>query len=150
MKYAAILSVLIIVPALAFFSVERMQAPISRACDLHFSSGLVLYSIPLADNPARIRRGLSGGGRGDSMLFYWRNEDIRTFSMKNTPVNLSVGFFDKDGFLFQVADMEAGSSKRYGSNASAKYALELATGQFQAKGLELGSRLIRKECGLLQ
>jgi uncharacterized protein len=146
LRAAAVLSSIIVVSALVFSVFQETLAQIYTECDLYFTGDIVINSIPLADNSTQIRRGLSGEGGAGKMLFSWETEVIRTFWMKNTKSNLSIGFFDKEGFLFQVADMQAGTEEKHFSNRPALFALELAKGQFKLTGLELGSRLIKKEC----
>jgi len=77
------------------------------------------------------------------MLFMFSNEEIKSFWMKNTFVDLSIGFFDKKQKLVDIQDMVAVKSvmeepKSYISKYPAKYALEVPKGWFAKNKINLG------------
>ena len=82
----------------------------------------------------------------EGMLFTFIGEKKRSFWMKNTFVDLSIGFFDKDRKLLQVLDMDGVKSEmetsppRYVSRDPARYALEVKKGWFKRNKIKLGTR----------
>lgn len=86
-------------------------------------------------------------GEDEGMLFVFKNEETRFFWMKNTMIDLSIGFFDKDKTLVDVQEMKSGQNKNdadlpsYGSARPAKYALEMNKGWFDKNKIKLGSKL---------
>jgi len=132
------------------FVVGRQQAqaamPVS-ACDLHFSNGTVLQGVPVAETIEQQARGLSRlDDPGAGMLFTWANYEPRVFWMRDTNIPLSVGFFDKDGLLFAISDMEPNTDTYHFSVLPAADALELGAGDFGRQGLNVGVRLVGREC----
>ncbi|MEK6773035.1 MAG: DUF192 domain-containing protein [Bdellovibrionota bacterium] len=79
------------------------------------------------------------------MLFVFSKEEIQTFWMKNTFVDLSIGFFDEKQRLVDIQDMEAVKSvmeqpKTYTSKSPAKYALEVSRGWFLKNKIKHGAK----------
>ncbi len=86
----------------------------------------------------------------DAMLFVFKDADIRYFWMKNTFVELSIGYFDKNAVLIDIQDMAPVKSEMedsppaYPSKGPAQYALEVAKGWFQRHKVKLGDKLVLK------
>ncbi|NOV32715.1 DUF192 domain-containing protein [Methylomonas sp. ZR1] len=119
----------------------------SGTCDLFFSGGVSIKSIPVAATVEQRSKGLAGREHaGNGMLFSWGNSEPRAFSMRGVRFPLSVGFLSKDGTLFAIERMEANTDKFYLSMLPASDAIELAVGQFEKVGLVVGFKLIRREC----
>ncbi len=119
----------------------------SKFCDLRFSNGVLLKSIPVVETFEQQKQGLSHQkhiSRG--MLFTWPIPAYRVFWMKDTHVPLSVGFFSADGVLFQIEPMHPNTETYHFSNKPATAALELPTGEFQKRKLVIGSRLLSTHC----
>lgn len=130
--------------ALAFASAEAEQ---SEICDLHFSGDIILLGVPVAKTVAAQSQGLSKRDDiGPGLLFSWPTSEPRVFWMRDTRVALTVGYFDADGLLFATDDMRPMSDTYHFSIQPASDALELAQGEFNRRGLSVGSRLIRREC----
>lgn len=77
------------------------------------------------------------------MLFIFDKEEPRSFWMKNTFVDLSIGFFDKNKKLVDIQDMKAVKSvmeetESYFSKHPAMYALEVPSGWFKKNKINLG------------
>ncbi|MCK9468063.1 MAG: DUF192 domain-containing protein [Porticoccaceae bacterium] len=135
--------------AIAFFAGDQKAQAVepSEACTLHFSNGVVLESVPVARTKAQKAKGLSGTDKvGRGMLFTWEDAEPRVFWMRDTRVPLSVGFFDAEGLLFGVVDMEPETDDYHFSIKPAADALELEAGQFQQYGLIKGVRLLNRTC----
>ncbi|AIV73609.1 hypothetical protein X994_6617 (plasmid) [Burkholderia pseudomallei] len=132
------------------FVVGRQQtraATPTEVCTLHFSGGVTLADVPVAKTQEQQARGLMHRDDvGPGMLFSWPDAAERVFWMHNTPSPLSIGFFDAAGQLFAIKDMQPNSDEYHFSGQPAQDALELAQGQFQARGLAIGTRLVSRDC----
>ncbi|HFX1228586.1 TPA: DUF192 domain-containing protein [Pseudomonas aeruginosa] len=144
---------LIVVGLALAFVVGRQQtraATPTEVCDLHFTGGVVLDAVPVARTKEQEARGLMHRDTaGNGMLFSWQEAEPRVFWMRNTRIPLTIGFFAADGTLFAIEDMQPETDDYHFSMKPALDALELAQGEFQRKGLAVGSRLIRRECRAL-
>ncbi|WP_116999058.1 DUF192 domain-containing protein [Desertimonas flava] len=94
----------------------------------------------LADTPALQQRGLMGVtdlGGADGMLFVFDGPTTAAFYMWQTPLPLSVSFFDADGRLVDGAEMapcldeSPGSCERYHSEVPYVMALEVVSGSWR-------------------
>jgi len=84
------------------------------------------------------------------MLFVFLREETRSFWMKNTFVDLSIGFFDQTKKLVDIQDMKAVKSvmeeaPSYISRKPAQYALEVPKGWFQKNKIKLGDTFTLKK-----
>ncbi|MGH2684277.1 MAG: DUF192 domain-containing protein [Actinomycetota bacterium] len=123
--------------------------------DVSFSSVAVAVSpgdhegcLLLADSGPERRRGLmerADLGGHDGMLFSFEEEQQLSFWMRNTPMPLSIAFFDRDGGFVSSADMEPCGDRddcpSTHSGAPAMYAVEVRQGELGSLGLVEGSRL---------
>ncbi|MFN8790230.1 MAG: DUF192 domain-containing protein [Bdellovibrionales bacterium] len=110
------------------------------------SLGSQKLTVEVAETPAQLERGLMfreslAGGTG--MLFIFPNEAYRSFWMKNTYVDLTIGYFDKHRRLFETLDMKASSAVQtqfptYPSRKPAQYALEVPQGWFKTHSVKIG------------
>lgn len=85
-------------------------------------------------------------GKDEGMLFVFPQEKVLSFWMKNTFIPLTIAYFNKDGILIDLKDMEAFGKKQgdpptYPSSRPAKYALEMNQGWFSKNQVGLGSKL---------
>jgi len=106
--------------------------------------------VEIAETPDQHERGLmfrDKMGPDEGMLFIFKNEETRFFWMKNTLINLSIGYFDKNGKLIDVQEMTSGKNvpdeqlPSYASAKPAKYALEMSEGWFTKNKIKLGAKL---------
>lgn len=79
------------------------------------------------------------------MMFVFDEPEIRSFWMKNTFIDLSIGYFDQNRVLFQILDMKATSLMQkdipsYVSSGPAQFALEVTKGWFQRHGIKPGDK----------
>lgn len=110
-------------------------------------NGKVL-TVEVAETHAQQQQGLMFReklGTNAGMIFVFPGEEIRSFWMKNTFIDLSIGFFDKDKKLIDIQDMKATSMAQtnfpsYVSRAPAQYALEVNQGWFKKQGVKLGDK----------
>lgn len=107
-------------------------------------------TVEVAQTPEEQQRGLMFRrmlSENEGMLFIFKNEETRFFWMKNTLIDLSIGFFDKNGILVDVQEMTADSNQpnsqlaSYGSRKPAKYALEMNKSWFDKNKIKIGQKL---------
>ena len=107
--------------------------------------GGVALMVEVANDPASRARGLQGRealAANAGMLFVYPQAKRLRFWMKNTPIDLDIGFFDDGGRLLEVVPMTAFHERpHYVSSAPAKYALEVNRGWFAANRIARDARL---------
>lgn len=140
----------IVVGALLAFAAHKQQAraaEVAEVCDLTFTGNVQLRGVPVARTKAQQAKGLSGrDDAGPGMLFAFDPPGKLAFWMRDTRIPLSIAFMSEDGNIFIIEDMQPESDEYHLSMKPAKYALELAQGQFQREGLAVGSRLLKEDC----
>lgn len=128
------------------------KAPASG--ELHFEKariqlGTKVLTVEMADRQDLQERGLmfrKSLPENEGMLFVFTDERPLYFWMKNTIIDLSIGYFDKDGKLVDVQEMQATSvmdenPPNYPSKKPAKYALEMNKGWFAKNKVKIGTKL---------
>lgn len=112
--------------------------------------GSKTFVVEVAEATPQHERGLmfiSKLAEDEGMLFIFKNEETRFFWMKNTLIDLSIGFFDKNNTLIDVQEMKSGknisdaSLPSYASAKPSKYALEMNKGWFDKNKIKMGSKL---------
>ncbi|MBX2988061.1 MAG: DUF192 domain-containing protein [Bdellovibrionaceae bacterium] len=82
----------------------------------------------------------------EGMLFVFNREETRSFWMKNTFIDLAIGYFDRDKTLIDIQEMKSVDSvmatqpPSYQSKAPAQYALEVPKGWFERHKIRKGAR----------
>ncbi len=72
----------------------------------------IVIDVEIAETPEQHNQGLMNRDKlpeNQGMLFVFQSPEIRSFWMKNTFIDLSIGYFDKNKVLFQVLDMKGTS-----------------------------------------
>jgi len=116
------------------------------------------FCVLAAETAEQRRRGLMEVtdptlGGYDGMLFVFPDDDNGGFWMRNTPMPLSIAYFDQQGALVSTADMEpcgdTASCPSYAADGPYRYALEVPQGGLARLGIgPAGSRLrVRAACG---
>lgn len=137
-------------PNLSF--AEKKSAPAART-EVRFEKAKLTIGnqklmVELAETEAQHAHGLMYRdklGENEGMLFIFSDSETRSFWMKNTFVDLSIGFFDRNKKLFDIQDMTAVTSTMvarppsYVSSGPAMYALEVPKGWFNRKKIEVGA-----------
>lgn len=104
--------------------------------------GNEVLTVEIADTPSTIAKGLMGRKElpeGTGMLFIFPNAKKLHFWMKNTSLPLSIGFFDADRILINVAEMEPLTGTAF-STKPALYALEVPQGWFAKHKIAPGAK----------
>lgn len=105
-------------------------------------------TVEIAKTQAQHERGLmfrKSLPENEGMLFIFDDEDFRYFWMKNTYIDLSIGYFDKDKTLVDIQEMRATSVMEarppsYPSAKPAKYALEMTKAWFAKNKVKPGQK----------
>lgn len=116
---------------------------------LHVAQGerRYLLEVEVADTPLRRARGLMFRkrlGEDEGMVFLFPAPTTDGFWMKNTLIPLSIAFFDQDGTILRVLDMEpcrADPCPVYRPGVVYQGALEVNRGWFARRGLTPGARV---------
>lgn len=101
-------------------------------------------SVSVAETAKELQHGLMGvqampENRG--MLFVFPKSGSWCMWMKNTPLPLSVAFFDDNFRLISIASMTPWSTEIHCALNPARYALEMNDGWFRARGISPGDTL---------
>jgi uncharacterized protein len=97
----------------------------------------------VARTPADRERGLMGETRldaGKGMLFVFEDEATRSFWMRNTLIPLDIAFLDRSQTIVDIQQMEPLTEEFHNSSRPAMFALEVAQGWFEGRGIEVGAR----------
>ncbi|HEY8272701.1 MAG TPA: DUF192 domain-containing protein [Pseudobdellovibrionaceae bacterium] len=122
--------------------------------DITFEKGKITLGgktilVEIAKNHTQYERGLmfrKNLPENEGMLFIFDEEEIRYFWMKNTYIDLSIGYFDKKMGLVDIQEMKAPSvlesrPPSYPSAKPAMYALEMKKGWFTKNKIKIGQKL---------
>lgn len=102
----------------------------------------------LARTPNERMRGLMQRNflpNNHGMLFVFEAPQRVCMWMKDTPLPLSVAFFDARGVVLNIADMQPLSLEPHCAAGDALYALEMAQGWFSSRRVRPGSRILGLE-----
>ena len=108
-------------------------------------------SVEVAASERDQKRGLMGRAEvpeGTGMVFIFKRPFKPCMWMKDTPAPLSVGFFDEEGALLQIEDLQPHSEAMRCAKSPTSYALEVRQGWFDQKGIKPGARLKGEISGL--
>ena len=109
--------------------------------------GDVVVQVEVADTPAEREHGLMGRRElaGDSgMAFVFPEDTSSPFWMKDTLIPLSIAFYDDDGRIVRILDMQpcrADPCPLYNPRVFYRGALEVNLGAFRTWGVQVGDRL---------
>ena len=107
----------------------------------------VRVAVEVADTDEERARGLMERDElpeDEGMLFLYEDETSGGFWMKNTLIPLSIAFFDRDGKILRILDMEpceADPCPAYDPQVSYRGALEVNKGAFARWGVSAGDRI---------
>ena len=107
----------------------------------------MLVNVEVADRPELISLGLmhrTSLPEDAGMLFLFFEETSTGFWMKDTLIPLSIAFFDRDGEIEAILDMdpcEEEPCRLYGPGEPFHGALEVNRGAFERWGVEVGDRI---------
>lgn len=136
--------------ALSFFLMFSMAFAATPFSKKTIHLGQRKIHVEVAVTPDQHARGLmfrESLPADEGMLFIFEGEEPRSFWMKNTLIDLSIAYFDKNGTLVDIQEMKTGKGvpdqilPSYSSRAPAKYALEMNKRWFDRNKIKLGTKL---------
>ncbi|MCI0634904.1 MAG: DUF192 domain-containing protein [Actinobacteria bacterium] len=141
------LAALLLVPFLGVACASSDDAAETATLEIRTSDGVRSFEVEVADTPSERRVGLMHREQlapVDGMAFLWGEPIEGTFWMKDTLIPLSVAFWDEDGRIVAILDMEpcvADPCPSYGPGEPFLGAVELGQGVFGQAGVEVGDRV---------
>lgn len=124
----------------------RLHAAELQTLEIVTKTGVRAFSVEMAVSAADLSRGLMfrtelPDGRG--MLFDFKQEQIITMWMKNTPLPLDMIFIRGDGVVVRVAEQTTPFSiTTIPSGAPARAVLEVIGGTARKQGIAPGDRVV--------
>jgi uncharacterized protein len=144
MRFASLL----LLVAVACGSAEEVSDPnVSAALSIRTDDGTVSLDVQVADTPEERQTGLMGReslSPYDGMAFVWEEPVAGTFWMKDTVIPLSIAFWDDDGRIVSILDMDPCTEDpcpTYGPDEPFVGAVEVDRGTFERHGVTLGDRV---------
>ncbi len=105
-----------------------------------------LIPVEIAQTEAESEMGLSGRNFDKNnyrMVFVFENPTRVNFWMKNTKIDLSIAFIDKNNRINQIESLKANSLKTISSRSEQiKYAFEVPRGYFTKMGIKVGDEFL--------
>jgi uncharacterized membrane protein (UPF0127 family) len=129
---------------------SQLQSPTVSFEKQQIRLGKKTILVEVADTPEKSARGLmyrKNIGSNEGMLFVFPSEQLLSFWMKNTFVDLSIGYFSGRRILIEIKNMKAAKSEMqthfetYESSQPAQYALEMRLGWFEKNNIKVGDKL---------
>lgn len=150
MRRSILLSLVILLVGAGCYSSEEEPGsvpPATATALIDTGEDSVLVNLEIADTDEERRRGLMfreslPEDRGMAFVFF--EEPRGYFWMKNTLIPLSIAFFDQEGEILRILDMEpceADSCEVYDPGIPYVGALEVNQGMFEEWGVEEGDRI---------
>jgi uncharacterized protein len=116
----------------------------SAELTIRTNDGSVTLAVEVADTPQERAEGLMGRATlppNAGMAFVWPEPTRGSFWMKDTLIPLSIGFWDEDGRIVSVLEMDpchADPCPSYDPGVEYAGAVEVNQGYFRAHGVETG------------
>ena len=136
--------VFVLLLAAACGSSPDPSGPGPGTLEIRTTSGVRSFDVEVADTTAERRTGLMGRDSlspFDGMAFVWTDPVQGSFWMKDTLIPLSIAFWDRDGRIVSILDMEpcrADPCPTYGPDAPYIGAVEVAQGELERRGVGVG------------
>ena len=129
------------------YSATPSPSPERAMVTIDTGDEVVLVDVEVADSPEERSKGLMNRKSLDAdkgMLFVFFEEDTGGFWMKDTLIPLSIAFFDRDGEIISMLDMDPcreSTCPSYDPDAPYWGALEVNQGAFEEWGVEVGDTI---------
>jgi uncharacterized membrane protein (UPF0127 family) len=135
---------LLLVAVACGFAEEASEPNASPALSIRTDDGTVSLDVQVSDTPAERHTGLMGReslSPYDGMVFVWEEPVVTTFWMKDTLIPLSIAFWDDDGRIVSILDMDPCTEDpcpTFGPDQPFVGAVEVDRGAFERHGVVLG------------
>ncbi len=119
----------------------------SAGLSIRTSGGSISLEVQVADTPTERRTGLMGReslSPYDGMAFVWDQPVESSFWMKNTLIPLSIAFWDEDGRIISILDMDPcveDPCPSYGPDQPFVGAVEVGQGTLARHGVAVGDNV---------
>lgn len=116
--------------------------PFAKAYELRLDGKMLLARVAVTEMEKS--QGLMGvsPSSDEGMLFVYGSNIRARFWMKDTPADLDIGFFDREGRLLKVMTMRAYDTDVTDSGSDrVRFALEMRAGWFSEVGMAEGAKL---------
>lgn len=116
----------------------------SATLKIRTDSGVDSLDVQIADTGPERATGLMGRKEltpYDGMAFLWNEPVLTSFWMKDTLIPLSIAFWDEDGRIVSIVDMEPCKEDpcpTYGPGTPFLGAVEVAQGELERRGVQVG------------
>ena len=129
------------------YSTSPSPSPESATAVIDTGNEVVLVDVEVADSPEERAEGLMNRDSLDEdegMLFVFFEANTGGFWMKNTRIPLSIAFFDRNGEILSIMDMDPcreSPCPSYDPGVSYWGALEVNQSAFDEWGVEVGDTI---------
>lgn len=116
--------------------------PFTKPYQLRLDGKVLLARVAVTEMEKS--QGLMGvvASADEGMLFVYGSDTHARFWMKDTPSDLDIGFFDREGRLLKVATMRAYDTEATDAGTDrVRFALEMRAGWFSESGMTEGAKL---------
>lgn len=116
--------------------------PFGRAFEIKLDGKMLLARVAVTETEKS--QGLMGiaPASDEGMLFVYPADIRARFWMKDTPADLDIAFFDREGVLLKVASMRAYDTEVTDPGIdNVRFALEMRSGWFRDSGMREGAKL---------
>jgi len=135
---------LLLLVAVACGSADASDPNATAALSIWTDDGTVSLDVQVADTPDERQAGLMGReslAPYDGMAFVWEAPVVSSFWMKDTLIPLSIAFWDDDGRIISILDMDPCTGDpcpSYGPDEPFVGAVEVGQGTFAMRGVAVG------------
>lgn len=132
---------LIAISSLFLFSCNSQKLPTKKLTITKNDNTTIECIAEVADTPETRQNGYMGRKTipdGTGMIFVFKNDQILSFWMKNTPHPLSIAYIDYKGEIKDIFDMTPYDTSSIVSTHSVRYALEVPQGWFKKNNIKVG------------
>ena len=131
---------------LSLLCANERDIPIDKLFQTELKIKDKVFNLWLAINPKQQKEGLSSLGSdevdiNEGMLFIYPVNDIQTFWMKGTLIDLDIAFIDENGEICDIYNMKHSSTEYFSSTKNIRYVLELREGAFEKLNLVVGDKI---------
>ncbi len=133
--------------ALTCISCAKKESTAPASFDKFFPMSIsnAKFSAQIAIEDAEKALGLMNRdslGDNEAMLFYYNDTAQRAFWMRNTKIDLDLGFFNSEGILLEVKKLYAYDERSvFSSSDKVQFCLETNAGWFDKNKISVGDKL---------